>query len=124
MNRADRWFSLGLFLLAALAWLAVAYVLLNLDPRNDSARLLAGALLLGGAVTLTLAPLLWLGAFFVAHQIAYRGAWWRALRRGLLVGLIVAAFVVLRGQAALAPALALFIVVMAVLVEVTLSLRR
>lgn len=124
MNSEDRLANISLFALAAVAWVAVAYVLVNFDPRQNSTVLLTGALLLGGATSLTLAPVLWLGSFIVARRIAYRGAWWRAIRRALLVGLVISSFVVLRGQSALTPALGLFIGVMAVLVEATFSLRR
>jgi hypothetical protein len=124
VKRSDRLANAALFALAVAAWLAVAYVVFNFDPRQDSTVLLAGALLLGSAAVLTLTPLLWIGSFLGARRIAFGGAWWGAIRRALLVGLVVAAFVVLRGQAALTPALGLFIVVMAVLVEATFSLRR
>ena len=124
MYRRDRLASVGLFAAAIAAWAAVAYVLLFLDPRGNAAALLAGALLLGAATTLTVMPVLWLIGFGRAHRIAYRGDWSRAARRALLVGLVVAIFVFLRGQAALSLPLALFVVAMAVLVEVTLSLRR
>jgi hypothetical protein len=124
VNRADRLANLALFLSAIAAWVVVAFVLLNFDPRRDPNVLLAGALLLGVGASLTLAPLLWIGAFVMGRRIAYRGAWWRAIRRALLAGLIVTSFVVLRGQSALSPALGLFVLVMAVLVEATFSLRR
>ncbi len=124
MKRTDRLANVALFALAVAVWLAVAYVFVNFDPRQNSIALLAGALLLAAAATLTLVPLLWIGGFLVARRIAYRGAWWRAIRRALLAGLVVAAFVMLRGHSAFTPALGLFIVVMAVLVEATFSLRR
>lgn len=125
VNRADRLANLTLFALAAGAWFAVAAVLLLLDPAGNTGALLAGGLLLGAAVALTLAPLLWLGGFvFRGRGIAYRGDWWRAARRALLVGLAVSLLVVLRGEHLLTPPLALFIVAMAVLVELTLWLRR
>jgi hypothetical protein len=125
VNRADRLASLTLFALAASAWLAVAATLLLLDPVGNTGVLLAGGLLLGAAVALTVAPLLWLGGF-VRHGrgIAYRGDWWRAARRALLIGLVVTLLVVLRGERLLTPPLALFIVAMAVLIELTLWLRR
>ena len=124
MNRLDRLANATLFGLAIVAWLAVAYVLVSFDPRQNSTVLLTGALVLAAAATLTATPLLWIGGFLVARRIAYRGAWWRAVRRALLIGLVVAAFIVLRGQDAFTPALGLFVVVMAVLVEATFSLRR
>ena len=124
MNRAERVTNLGLFTVALAAWAAVALIVLTLDPRADAAALLAGALTLGVAVAGTLAPVLWLVGFALQRRIAYRGDWWRAARRGALVGLIVAIFVALRGEQALNLPLALFVVAMAVLVELTLSLRR
>ncbi|CAN5742976.1 hypothetical protein BH24CHL5_BH24CHL5_09880 [soil metagenome] len=124
MNRADRLASSVLFAAATAAWVAVAYVLTTLDPRRDASALLTGALLLGAAVALTLAPLLWLAVFVRNRRIAYRADWWRATRRAALVGLVVVVFVILRSQEALSLPLALFVAAMAVLVEVTLSLRR
>ena len=124
MNRDDRLANSGLLVAAAAAWLGVVIVLVGFDPTRDATVLLGGALLLGAAVTLTLVPLLWLAAFALGRRIAYRGDWWRAARRGLLAGLVVAIFVVLRGQAALSPPLAVFVIAMAVLAEATLSLRR
>jgi hypothetical protein len=124
LNRADR-FGNGLLLLAAAgAWAAVAYVLTTVDPRTDPNAIVAGALLLGTAVSLTLAPLLWLAAFVRNRSIAYRGDWAQATRRAGLVGFVVVLFVVVRAQGALSLPLGAFIVVMAILVELTLSLRR
>lgn len=124
MNRADRLTNLVLLTVALATWAVVALILVTFDPRTDAAVLLAGALTLGAAVAGTLAPLLWLIGFALQGRIAYRGDWWRAARRAALVGLIVAIFVVLRGEGALNLPLALFVVAMAVLVELTLSLRR
>ena len=126
VNRADRVANLALLVAAGGAWIGVAGTFLTLDPTGHTGILLAGALLLGGAVALTLAPLLWLGGFVVRGPaaIAYRGDWWRAARRALLVGLAVTLLVVLRGQGLLTPPLALFVVGMAALVELTLWLRR
>lgn len=126
VNRADRLANVGLLLLAGAAWVAVAAAFVSLDPAGNPAVLLAGALLLGAAIALTLAPLLWLGGFVLRGPaaIAYRGDWWRAARRALLLGLAVTLLVVLRGQGLLTAPLALFIVGMAALVELTLSLRR
>jgi hypothetical protein len=112
-----------LFVLAALAWAAVGYVLTNLDPRGDSTIIVVGALLIGTAVALTVAPVLWI-ATFVRRHIAYRGAWVRALRRASLCGLVVTLLVVLRAQGALSLPMAFFVIGMPVLVELTLSARR
>jgi len=113
-----------LLLLAAAAWVGVGYVLTSFDPRASSTTLLAGALLLGAALALTLAPLLWIGNFVRNRGIAYRGDWGSATRRAALVGLVVVLFVLLRAQGALSLPVAVFIVAMTVLVELTLSLRR
>jgi hypothetical protein len=124
VNRADRMANFGLFALSLVAWIGVAVVLVAFDPRTDAVALLAGALLIGAAVALALMPLLWLVGFASQGRVAYRGDWSRAARRAALVGLIVALFVVLRGENALNLPLALFVVAMALLVELTLSLRR
>jgi hypothetical protein len=124
VNGADRLASLGLVCGALGAWVGVAVLLIGFDPRGNAAVLLAGALLLGAAIAASLAPLLWLAGFARQGRIAYRGDWWRATRRAGLVGFIVALFVVLRGEEALSLPLALFVVAMAVLVELTMSLRR
>lgn len=124
MNRADRLTNVGLLTIALAAWAAVAVILVTSDPRTDAAVLLVGALTLGAAVAGTLTPLLWLRGFALQGRIAYLGDWWRAARRAALVGLIVAIFVVLRGEQALNLPLASFVIAMAVLVELTLSLRR
>lgn len=124
MNSRDRWSNAALLIGAVVAWAAFAFVVVTLDPRGDVAVVLVGALLLGGAAAMTIIPLLWLAQFARTSGIAYRGDWWRATRRGLLVGFVVSLFVVLRGQDELSLPLALFILAMAGLAEVTLSLRR
>jgi len=126
VNRADRLANLTLLVLAGAAWLSVGVVFIALDPVGNTGVLLAGALLLGAAAALTLAPLLWMGGFVVRGPaaIAYRGDWWRAARRALLVGLGVTLLVLLRGQGLLTPALTLFVVAMAVVIELTLWRRR
>lgn len=123
MNRGDRVANLALFAFAAAAWAALSFLFLNHFPSEGPPALLAGALLLGGALALTLAPLLWLARFVMSNRIAYRGDWWRAARRAGLAGLVAGLFVLMRGQGAFSIPLALFIVAMAVLVELTLSLR-
>jgi hypothetical protein len=124
VNRADRLANVGLLALGLAAWTGVIAVLVGFDPRANAQVLLAGALLLGFAAATTIVPLLWLAGFARQGRIAYRGDWWRAARRAALIGLVVAIFVVLRGVEALNLPLALFIVAMAALVELTLSLRR
>jgi len=124
VNTADRLANVGLLALCLAAWAGLAAVLVGFDPRANAQVLLAGALLLGVGVATTIAPLLWLAGFARQGRIAYRGDWWRAARRAALMGLVVVIFVVLRGEDALNLPLALFVVAMAALVELTLSLRR
>lgn len=120
----DRMANLGLFAAACVAWTAVAALFATRSPTGEPGVLLSGALLLGAAGGLTMAPLFWLAAFARKGRIAYRGDWIRALRRGALVGLVIALFVMLRGQEAFSPPIAIFVVVMAVFVELILTLQR
>jgi hypothetical protein len=124
MNLRDRLTNLALLAAATGMWCAVALLFVTRSPRGDSDALLTGALLLGGAVALTLAPLAWLAAFARKRHIAYRGDWWVAGRRGALAGLAVVLLVLLRGQGAFNVPIALFVVAMAAFVELALSLRR
>jgi hypothetical protein len=124
MNRVDRLANTLLLLLAVATWVAVGFVLTSLDPRSDTGIVIAGALLLGAALALTVAPLLWIATFIRNHRIAFRGDWLRVGRRAGLVGLVVFLLVVLRAQGALSEPLAVFVIGMAVLVELTLSVRR
>lgn len=123
MNRGDRVANLALFAFAVTTWVALGFLFINHYPSEGPPAVLAGALLLGGALALTLAPLFWLAAFVRSNRIAFRGDWWRAARRAGLVGLVATLFVLMRGQGLFSAPLALFIVAMAVLVELTLSLR-
>jgi hypothetical protein len=99
-------------------------VLTTVDPRNDSTAVVAGAVLLGAAVALTVCPVLWITGFARKRRIAYRGDWIRAARRAALCGLVVTLLVILRAQGALSPQMALFVIAMPVLVEITLTVRR
>lgn len=73
--------------------------------------------LVGAASSLLVAPFAFLAEFAARRRIEYRGSWGRALRRGLLAGLSVAAIAGLRVGDALSVASALFVVIMAALVE-------
>jgi hypothetical protein len=79
--------------------------------------------LIGLTVCFTVAPFAFLAEFAARRRIVYRGAWGRALRRGLLAGLAIAALAGLRVGGALNVPAALFVVVMAGLVE-WLAIRR
>ena len=73
--------------------------------------------MVGVATWLLVTPFAFLAEFGLRRRIAYRGMWARAHRRGLLVGLAVAALAGLRLGGALSVPGALFVVVMLVLVE-------
>ena len=73
--------------------------------------------LVGVATAFVVAPFAFLAEFAARRRIAYRGSWGRATRRGLLAGLVIAALAGLRVGDALSVASALFVVIMAVLVE-------
>jgi hypothetical protein len=120
MYARDRLANLGLFAVAAFAWAAVGALFTTRYPAGLEVQL-AGALLLGLALGLTTVPLFWLAAFGRHRRIAYHGDWIRALRRGAWVGLVAAAFVVLRSQGAFSVPIGLFVVAMVAFVELSLS---
>jgi hypothetical protein len=124
MAGRDRLLNLGLFAAATIAWILVALVITTRDPRVDSGAGFVGAVLIGLAMGLTAAPLFWLLGFARQRRIAYRGDWIRAVRRGAWVALIVAVLVVLRLQNLFQLPIALFIVAVVSVAEVTLSAER
>ncbi|MDO8484655.1 MAG: hypothetical protein Q7S35_06885 [Candidatus Limnocylindrales bacterium] len=124
MESRDRLANLGFFAGAAVVWLLVGLVVTTRDPIVDPSAGFIGAALMGLAVALTLVPLLWLTVFGRHRQIAYRGDWIRAIRRSAWVGIIVAALIVLRLQDLLELPIALFIVVLTLVAEATLSAER
>ena len=73
--------------------------------------------LVGLTAALTVTPFAFLGEFAARRRIVYRGSWGRAMRRGLLVGLAVAALAGLRVGGALTVPAALFVLFLASLVE-------
>jgi hypothetical protein len=73
--------------------------------------------LVGLTAALTVTPFAFLGEFAARRRIVYRGSWGRAMRRGLLVGLAVAALAGLRVGGALTVPAALFVLFLAALVE-------
>jgi len=120
----DRLANLAVFGSAALAWILVGLVVTTRDPRIDPAAGFIGAGLIGLAVGLTTIPLFWLSVFARHARIAYRGDWVRAVRRGGWVGIVIAVLVVLRLQDLFQPAIALFVLAMVLVAEVTLSVER
>jgi hypothetical protein len=120
----DRLANVGILGLALVAWGVVALLVVNRDPREDPVAGLLGAIAMGTAIGLTATPLFWLAAFAAHRRIAYRGDWLRAARRGLWAGLVVGLLVELRVLAVFSIPIALFIVVLVVFAEITLSIER
>jgi ABC-type Mn2+/Zn2+ transport system permease subunit len=79
--------------------------------------------LAAATVALLVTPFAFLGEFVVRRRIIYRGAWWRAARRGLLSALLLAALAGLRLGGALTVPAAIFVAILAVLVERFLATR-
>ena len=121
MDGRDRRRSLVLFGLAAAAWVLVGGVFVLVDPLASTGAGMAGAAALGLAAGLTTAPLFWLVSFARHKRIAYRGDWWRALRRGAWVGALIAAFVIMRLNGGFQPQIGLFLIALALVAEVTLT---
>lgn len=121
MYSRDRYANVALFAAALGTWAATAWLLTSRSPRDDVGVQLAGAVLLGLALTLSLAPLMWLASFAARRRIARRGDWARAARRAGWVGLVAALFVILRGQGALGLPIAAFVVAIVLMAELTLS---
>jgi hypothetical protein len=120
----DRLLNLGILVAAAAAWAVVALVVLNRDPLEDPVAGLLGAVAMGTAVGLSATPLFWLAVFARHGRIAYRGDWLRAARRGLWLGLVVGLFVELRVVGVFSLPIALFIIVLVLFAELTLSIER
>jgi hypothetical protein len=124
VDARDRITNLGFFASAGVVWVLVALIVTTRDPKVDPAAGSIGALLIGLALGLTTIPLFWLAVFGRHRRIAYRGDWTRAVRRGGWVAVVTAAFVILRLQQVFQLSIALFIVALVVLAEVTLSVER
>jgi hypothetical protein len=124
MQVRDRRLALVLVGAAALAWLAVVWVAVSIDPLARPENGIIGAVVLGVALGLTTAPLFWIGGFLRQRRIAYRGDWQRALRRGAWVALLAALLVELRVLGMFEPAVGLLLVALVVVAEMTLSGQR
>jgi hypothetical protein len=119
--RGQRRIAVLLLALAGVAWVVVLVIGMTVDPLSSSSAAFLGAAALGVATGLTAAPLFWLISFARHRRIAYRGDWLRAGRRGAWVGILVAIFVVMRANGILQPQIALFLVALALVAEVTLT---
>ncbi len=110
MEARDRAANLALLAAAAAVWALVGLVVTTRDPQIDPVAGFIGAALIGLALALTFAPLLWLSVFGRHRRIAYQGDWLRAARRGGWVGIVAAVLVVLRLQGLLELPIALFMI--------------
>lgn len=124
MERRDRLTNLGIFGAAAVVWLLVGLIVTTRDPIADPVAGFVGAALIGLAVGLTSAPILWLVVFGRHRRIAYNGDWMRAARRAGWIGLVVTIFIILRLQEALELPIALFILALVIVAEAALSAER
>jgi hypothetical protein len=124
MEARDRLANLGLLVAAAAAWLLVAAVITSRDPLADPSAGPVGAAAIGLAMGLTAVPLFWLVRFGRHRRIAYQGDWVRAARRGAWVAGLVAVFILLQIEGVFQVPIGLFLVVMAVIAESTLSSSR
>lgn len=131
MIRRDRILTAGLFIGAIVAAVAVVALASQLcpgptpdDPCPDAGRNQAIVVAVTGlAVTLLMTPLAFLAEYLARQGIVYQGAWWRALRRGALIGVAVVAVAGLRILDALNVFSATVVVGVAVVAE-WLAIRR
>ena len=94
------------------------------QPCPDAARNRVIVVVLASVSTaLLVTPFAFLGEIITRRRIVYRGAWLRATRRGVLVGLVVAILAGLRLGGALSVPVAIFAVILAAVVE-WLAARR
>lgn len=114
---------LGLLLLVAFASTACP-VGTEAQPCPDATRNVIVAVTLASvSAALLVTPFAFLGEFVARRRIVYRGAWWRAGRRGLLVGLVLAVLAGLRLADVLSVPVALFTVVLGGVLEWFLARR-
>jgi hypothetical protein len=121
MEVRDRLANLAILAAAIASWVFVGIVVTSRDPRLDPGAGFIGALAIGVATGLTTVPLFWLAVFARHRRIAYRGDWFRAIRRGGWVAIVIALFIGLRLQDALQLPIVLFIVTMVTVAEAWLS---
>ena len=117
----NRRIALTLLGIAAVGWLIVGGIAIGVNPLTDPAMGLVGVAALGFAAAVTAAPILWLVGYARQRRIAYRGDWLRAIRRGAWVGVLVAIFVVMRLNDIFQLPIALFLLALALVAEVTLT---
>lgn len=69
------------------------------------------------SAALLVTPFAFLGEVMARRRIVYRGAWWRAARRGTLTGLLIAAIAGLRLGGVLSVPIAIFVMILAGVIE-------
>jgi hypothetical protein len=124
MQERDRFGNMMFIAMALVVWVAVVQVVTTTYPHDNPTTGLVGAGFIGLACGLTTVPLFWLVPFARHRRIALLGDWGRAIRRGAWVAAVVALFVTLRVQAVLSLPIAVFVVVLVLLAEITLSMER
>jgi len=121
----------ALILLSVLAGVVLLAFAGNACPVETAAQPCPGAprnvvivvALAATAAALLVTPFAFLGEVMARRRIVYRGAWGRAARRGLLVGLMVATLAGLRLAGVLSVPIAIFIVTLAAVLEWFLARR-
>lgn len=94
------------------------------QPCPDATRnLVIGIGLASVSAALLVTPFAFLGEVVARRRIVYRGAWWRAGRRGAIVGLVLAALAGLRLADALSVPVALFTILLGGVTEWFLARR-
>jgi hypothetical protein len=124
MELRDRTGNYFFVLLAIAAWGVVLLVVTTTYPREKPTEALVGAGVIGLACGLTAVPLFWLAVFARHRRIAFRGDWSRAIRRGAWVTLLVSILIALRIQGVLSLPIAVFLMALVGLAEITLSAER
>ena len=109
-------------ILATVVLIAVAGRVCPIDtalhPCPDAARNRAMVVTLAsGSAALLVTPFAFLGEVMSRRRIVYRGAWWRAARRGTLAGLFIAALAGLRLGGVLTVPIAIFVIILAGVIE-------
>jgi hypothetical protein len=94
------------------------------QPCADAARNRAIVVALASTgAALLVTPFAFLGEVMARRRIVYRGAWSRAARRGILVGLVLAALAGLRLGGTLSVPIAIFVIILAGVIEWFLARR-
>jgi hypothetical protein len=131
VNRRDKLLIAGLVVAGLVAMLGVFVAASQLCPGPTASDLCPDANrnrlivigLAGAAVVLLITPAAFVIDFAARRRIAYLGAWWRAVRRGALFGLVLATIAGLRLADALNPFSAVVVIGVALIAE-WLAIRR